>query len=214
VSSGDSHSTPAERAAVVDSFEEHGVEIPAVAAGDELAVADDDERAAQVASAKANVELAGDLGAGVVRVFAGGDREEMTGAAAADTAAVLTELGDLGADHGVTPVLETMHDIVQSPADARAVLDRVETDNVGVLWNRASIDAREFEAIREAVRHVHVHDEVLDPEYEPIADLIERFDGAGYDGYVSLEIIRGEDLPTGVLRETGERLRDHVEGMA
>lgn len=207
-------SSPAERERAVELFADRGVEIPAVATGAELATPDDEERAAEVADAKANAELAGDLGADILRVFAGHVRDEMTPDAAADTADALTEVGEFAADHGVTPVLETMHDIVTSPADAYAVLDLVETDNVGVLWNRPTIDAEQFEAIRDDVLHVHLHDAVLDPEYEGIIAMMDRFGEAGYDGYFSLEIIRGEDLSEQELTETAERLRRYAEGAA
>jgi hypothetical protein len=32
----------------------------------------------------------------------------------------------------------------------------------------------------------------------------------GYTGYVSLEIIKGEDLPEDQLRETGSRLKGYI----
>ena len=205
-------STDRERAAAVELLADHGVELPAVATGDQLAHSDPDERAEQVASAKANAELAGDLGADYLRVFAMGDREEMTEEAAVDAAASLTEIGEFARDHGVTPVLETMHDIVQHPADAYAVIDRVETDNAALLWNRASITDEEFAAVHDDVEHVHMHDEALDPEFDGVADMMARFRDDGYQGYFSLEIIRGEDLPEDLLRETGDRLQQYADG--
>lgn len=207
-------SSAADREAAVELFEAHGVDVPAVATGAEFAHSGDETRAAAIDAVKANVELAADLGADVVRVFAGGDREEMTEAAAVDAAGAFTEVGEFAEAYGVTPLLETAHDIVQTPDDAHAVLDRVGTDNVGILWNRASIDPADFEAIREDVAHVHMHEDALDPEFDGVLDMIERFREAGYEGYFSLEIIRGEDLPEAKLRETGERLRGYASGSA
>ena len=206
-----SDSSADEREAAVELFEHHGVSMPAVATGAKLARADPDDRHAEVEGAQANAELAGDLGASYLRVFAGGDGEQMSDAQIEHTAAALTDLGEFAADHGVMPVLETMHDIVRRPEDALAVLDRAETDNVGLLWNRASITPEEFDAVHRNVYHVHMHDDVLDPEFTGVEDLMSRFQSAGYDGSFSLEIIRGEDLSEEELLETGERLRGYLD---
>lgn len=198
------------RREVRERFADRGVDIPAVATGQQFAQSDDEERAEEIATAKEHIELAGDLGADVVRIFAGGDREEMTDAAAADAAEAFTEVGAFAADHGVRPLLETMHDIVQSPEDALNVLERVDTDNFGLLWNRAAISPEEFEALSGHIHHVHMHEDVLDPEFEAVADAMELYREAGYDGYFSLEIIRGENLPEDQLVETGERLAGYL----
>lgn len=199
------------RREVRERFADRGVDLPAVATGEEFAHSDPEEWRSNVERAKENVELAGDLGADVVRIFAGGDREEMTEDAAADAAEAFTEVGEFAEEHGVRPLLETMHDIVQSPEDALAVKERVETENFGLLWNRASIDPSAFERLRGEIDHVHMHEEVLDPEFTDVESMMERFGDDGYDGYFSLEIIRGEDLPEDQLIETGERLSGYLD---
>lgn len=212
-----SESPDEERARAVELFEDRNVDVAAIATSEFFAHSDPEERADQIAAAKANVELAGDLGADVVRFFAKGDRDEMTDDAAADTAEALTEVGEFARQHDVTPLLEVMHDIVESPEDALLVLERVETANVGLLWNRGEVASADFDEIAERVRHVHTHEEVLDPEFEGITELMSRLDEVGYDGYISLEVIRGEDLSEGLpeeqVRETGERLRNYVENV-
>ena len=203
--------TPAEeRQAVVDLFDERGIDVPAVATSEQFAYVDDEERAAQIESAKANAELAGDLGADVLRIFAGGDQDEMNDEAAAAAAEAFTEVGDYAADHGVTPLLETMHDIVESPEDAYAVLDQVESDNVGILWNRATISEADFAAIEDDLMHVHMHADVLEDDFDDTS-LFSRCADIGYEGAFSLEIIRGEDLADEELRETGDRLQGLIE---
>lgn len=207
----DADATPEERAAVRERFAAAGLELPCVATSHQFAVADASEREETLAAAKANVELAGDLGADYLRVFAGGDGESMTDAAADRTAAALTDVGEFGRDHGVRPLLETKHDIVETAADAVAVLERVETPNAGALWNRSTIDEAALDALGERIEHVHVHDEVLDPGNENVGGLAAALSRTGYDGYVSLEIIEGENLPRETLAETGERLSEQLK---
>lgn len=203
-------SSAEDRQAVVDLFAEHGVEIPAVATSEGLAIVDDDEREAEIAAAKANAALAGDLGADVLRVFAKGDQDEMNEQAAAAAAEAFTELGEFATDHGVMPTLETSHDIVRGVDEGLAVAEQVETDNFGLLWNRPDITPEELDRIEHLVEHVHLHDPALDPDDEGIPDMIRQLGEIGYDGYLSLEIIRGEDLSEAELTEAGERLQGHI----
>lgn len=203
-------SSDADRQAVVDMFADYDVEIPAVATSEGLAIVDDEDRAAEIEAAKANAALAGDLGADVLRVFAKGDQEEMNDAAAAAAGEAFTEVGEFAADHGVMPTLETAHDIVTGVDEGLEVADRVETDNFGLLWNRPDITAGELGRIEDLVEHVHLHDPALDPDDEGVPDMIRQFGDRGYEGYFSLEIIRGEDLAETELVEAGERLKGHM----
>lgn len=205
-----SASDAADREAAVELFDEYGVEIPAVATSEGLAIVDDEDRAAEIDAAKDNAALAGDLGADVLRVFAKGDQDEMNEEAAAAAAEAFTELGEFAADHGVTPTLETCHDIVTGVDEGLAVAEQVETDNFGLLWNRPDITPEELDRIEHLLDHVHLHDPALDPDDEGIPDMIEQFGEVGYDGYLSLEIIRGEDLSEEELTEAGERLQGHI----
>jgi sugar phosphate isomerase/epimerase len=200
-------SSAADRQAVVDLFADHGVDVPAVATSEGLAIVDDDARAAEIEAAKANAALAGDLGADVLRVFAKGDQDELNDAAADAAARAFTELGDFAADHGVTPALETVHDVVEGVDEALAIADRVATENFGLLWNRPDITPEELDRIEDLVEHVHLHEPALNSEDDGVPDMIRQFGERDYEGYFSLEIMRGEDLPESELVEGGERLR-------
>lgn len=202
----------AERREIRDRCERHGVDVPCIATGDEMGHVEPDERADHLASAKANIELAGDLGAPYVRVFCGGGREELDDEVADACAAGFDELGEFGRDHGVTPLLAT-HDVLSDPMDALAVLERIGTDNVGLLYNYDRIDRETADALGDRIRHVHVHEDVLDAEYEGIADLQRELHGFDYDGYFSLEVIRGENLSVEELDRAGENMRRHVESI-
>ncbi|TLM99918.1 hypothetical protein FDZ71_15095 [bacterium] len=107
-------------------------------------------------------------------------------------------------------MLETLHDIVKSAEDAMLVLKRIRTSNFGILWNHSDIDAQSFNMLKGRIRHFHVHDEVLEPENKNILNLARLMKGINYDGYVSLEIIKGYDLPESLLIETAKRLKGYI----
>ena len=56
----------------------------------------------------------------------------------------------------------------------------------------------------------HLLDPVLDPDNTNILTLAKRVKEIDYSGYVSLEIIKGENLPESLLKETATRLRGYI----
>jgi len=206
-----SKSSKEERRRVRRLFESEGVEVSSIATSVQFSFPDPEKRRENIEAAKLNIELAGDLGAKVVRIFAGRNVEELTDEVAGYVAEAFTEVGEYAKDYGVCPLLETLHDIVRSADDALKVLRRVETSNFGILWNHSEIDQRSFNLLKDHIRHFHVHEEVLDPENKNVLHLARMMRTVNFDGYVSLEIIRGEDLPEDLLIETGERLKRYIE---
>ncbi|MBO3803354.1 MAG: sugar phosphate isomerase/epimerase [Candidatus Brockarchaeota archaeon] len=209
---GISSSSPkSERNRVKELLGERGVEVPCVATSVQFGFPDPEKRKENVESAKRNVELACDLGAKVVRIFAGGGIPRLSQEAAEYIAEAFTEVGDYAKGYGVCPMLETLHDIVKSSDDAVEVLRRVKSSNFGILWNHSEIDQRSFNLLKDRIRHFHVHEEVLDPKNENILHLAKLMKGVGFDGYVSLEIIKGRNLPEDLLAETSKRLKGLIE---
>jgi len=204
-----SRSSPADRQRAIRLFHDNGVEVACVATSNQFGVSDPAKLKGNVEDAKANIGLAGDLGSKVVRIFAGGD-SPMTGEVANRIAGAFTEVGDYAKQFGVTPMLETLHDIVKSAEDAMLVLKGVRTSNFGILWNHSEIDGQSFNMLKGHIRHFHVHDEVLDPGNKNILNLARLMKGIDYDGYVSLEIIKGYDLPESLLIETAKRLKGYI----
>lgn len=203
----------ADRRAVRERFSAAGVEVAALAMTERLVPSDPDDAEAHRAGRERNLELAADLGADVARIFGGGgDRESFTDEVATEIAAALTEVGEFAAPLGVCPLVEAPHDIVDTAADARAVMERVETDNAGLLWNSPEITDREFDLVGEYIEHVHMREAVLDPEYEGIVDLVERLDSVGFDGYLSLEVFADGALAPGELAGVADRVQRYVEG--
>jgi len=206
-----SSQTPADRRKYVKKlFDDEGVDIPCVATSVQFGSADLAKRKENIASAKANLDLAGDLKAKVVRIFAGGGIPKLTDESASYIAEAFDEVGEYAKSFGVCPMLECGHDIIVGADEAENVIKRVKTSNFGVLWNHSVMDERTFNVMRPRLRHFHVHDEVLDPQNDNILHLSKLMKSIGYDGYYSLEIIKNEDLPEELLIETTKRLKSYI----
>ena len=191
-------------------FGDEGVEIASVATSVQFASPAAENHKKNLAAARANLDLAADLGAPVVRIFAGGGIPKLTPEAARQVAAAFDEVGQYAKAAGACPILECGHDIIKGAAEAAEVLRRVRTQNFGALWNDSKVDDRTFEALKGRIRHFHVHDEVLDPKNTNLVALAKRMKTIGYRGYVSLEIIWGKNVPEDLLITTASRLKRQI----
>jgi sugar phosphate isomerase/epimerase len=198
------------RKAVKKLFKDEGVAIPCVATSVQFACPEPEKYRQNIDSAKANLDLAADLGAKVVRIFAGGGIPALDAPAADRVAAAFDEVGEYAKASGVCPMLESGHDIIKTAVEGAEVIKRVKTANFGVLWNYSEMDDRTFDLLKSRLRHFHVHDEVLDPQNENILHLAKRMKAFGYKGYCSLEVIKGHNLPEDQLRETAKRLKGYI----
>jgi sugar phosphate isomerase/epimerase len=205
-----SASPPEARRSARKLFRDAGVEIASVATSVQFASPTAEAHKNNLEAAKKNLDLAADLGAPVVRVFAGGGIPKLTPEAAEQVAAAFDETGNYAKASGACPILECGHDIIKGSAEAALVIRRVQTPNFGVLWNHSTMDDATFAALEHRIRHFHVHDEVLDPKNTNMLDLAKRMKGIGFRGYVSLEIIWGKNLPEDLLKETAARLKRQI----
>jgi sugar phosphate isomerase/epimerase len=206
-----SQSSAETRRRVRKLFADHGIEIACVATSVNFGYPDPAEHRKNVEIAKANLNLAADLGAPLVRIFAGGGIPALTSVAAQQVAVAFDEIGDYAKASGVRPMLECGHDIIKGAAEADVVIKKVRTRNFGALWNYSEMDDKTYDALKDHISHFHVHDEVMDPGNTNILALAKRMKGAGYRGYVSLEIYYKEDnVPENLLKETSLRLKRYI----
>jgi sugar phosphate isomerase/epimerase len=157
------------------------------------------------------IQLAAALGAPGIRVF--GDRVQ-AGATPADTVAwiadALQALGEEATFAGVGAWLETHGDFATGAATA-AILDRVSSGAIGVVWDPLNAFSEFGEppdagwrAAGARVRHVHLKDArrpaagasssfvpwtpaLMGEGAFPAADVLARLEAAAFDGYVSFE---------------------------
>ena len=158
--------------------------------------------------AEAYVDLARDVGADAVRIFAGRMPESLDNVEICnldDIASALRKLCEMAKDAGLQVWLET-HSEFSTGKRSRELADAVGMPNLKILWDVLhSIEFGEslddsISAIGERLAHVHIKD-ARTPEGDafvyplcdlgegvfPIGELKEKLDGVSYDGYYSLE---------------------------
>ncbi|MGH3312893.1 MAG: sugar phosphate isomerase/epimerase family protein [Streptomyces sp.] len=128
--------TLAQRVDVVEEFKAAGVDVLGLAGYAKVAAPGEDEPV--LAEVRALLELARDLGAPFVRVFAGGGDGGTGSDAAAESdvraARRLAALAPVAADLGVRVLLET-HDSHSTGEDVARVLAAVGHGSAGALWD-------------------------------------------------------------------------------
>ncbi len=199
-----------ERRYVNTLFRDEGVEVSCIATSVQFSFSDPEKRRENIEVAKKNIRLADDLDAKVVRIFAGWGIPKLTEEATSYIAEAFNEVGDYAIKYGVCPILECGHDIIKSAVEAVEIIKRVETPNFGVLWNHSNMDQQTFLSLKNNIKHFHIHDEVLDPKNKNVLHLAKLMKSINFSGYISLEIIKGYNLPEELLTETAKRLKGYI----
>lgn len=216
--------TASERAAIKAQVAESGIALACLATS--LTYADPAKAEANVAATLERIDLAGDLGVPVVRVFGGAIPAGMAREAAIDQAILsLRRVSDHAARRGVTLAMET-HDDWCDPRHVAAVMRGVQHPFVGVNWDimhpvrmgLATID-ESFDVLRPWIRHLHVHDGTgkqieLAPIGTGIIDhrrAVRLLMDIGYTGFLSGEWIKWEDHRVHLPRELATLKRYEAE---
>ena len=227
----DADATPQRCAQVRKLFAEDRVAICALASSCRFAPCGPEEHQGQVATAKRLLEVAGAIGAPVLRVFGGAFAAPTTEAEA--VARVVDGLGQLAGPAraaGVKVALET-HDGFSAAAQVRQVLAQIDDPWVGACWDWLH-PHRVGESVAETARHlhgrvVHVHAkdalrdangrwqaEYLGHGVLPLGDLYRALRDEGYEGALSFEWERGGDPdPTVALQVYEQGMRSLARAM-
>ena len=185
----------------------NNLKIACVSSSANLYFEDAARRATELGNARRFIDLASALGAPYVRVFGGkseSDKQPMPDAATkARVAAGLKELGQYGATHSVTVIIES-HDHFTSSTTLKDVLNQADSEHVGLLWDAhhtfaASGEDPEFtvKQLGQWIRHTHIKDSVgsgEDRKYVltgrgnvPIERQIKALESIGYKGFYCFE---------------------------
>lgn len=169
---------------------------------------DDKTRAeAIMQEARDYIDLAEKLGVPYVRVL--GDREPFPGTEVDDSfvADRLIQLAAYARPKHVSLLIES-NGVYADSARLAALMEKVQDDNVGVLWDIhhpyryfAETPAQTYENIGQYVRYLHVKDSVCDEDGKlqyrmmgrgdvPVAEALKLLQEKGYQGYVSLEWVK------------------------
>jgi len=155
-----------------------------------------------LADAKRFIDLASALGSPYVRVFGNeikGPKEEVV----ARVAAGLHELGEYAGPRGVTVIIESHGDFVDSPT-LKEVLTRADSPHAALLWDAHHTYADGHEQpeytvheLGSSIRHTHLKDSVLagkERKYVltgrgdvPIQRQVQALQKTGYKGYFCFE---------------------------
>lgn len=203
-----------ERAAIRRQVTDSGIALACLATS--LTYADPAKTTVMLQATHERIDLAGDLGVPVIRVFGGGipagvKRETAIGLLISS----LRSVADHAARRGVTVAMET-HDDWCDPQHVAAVMRGVDHPAVGVNWDImhpvrtgvASIEAS-FAALRPWIRHLHVHDGTgAGIEMVPIGTgkidhrrAVKLLLAMSYSGFLSGEWINWEDYRIHLPRE-------------
>ena len=181
---------------------DHGLKISDLGSSSEMHTPDPEKRAKQLADARRFIDLASALEVPYVRVFGNelrGPREEVL----ARVVAGLHELGEYARPRGVTVIIESHGDVVESPT-LKEVLTRAESKNVALLWDahQTFVDGHEepehtVAALGPWIRHTHLKDSVPDGKGRkyvltgkgdvPVKRQVEALRKIGYKGYYCFE---------------------------
>jgi sugar phosphate isomerase/epimerase len=203
--------TAVERGALKKQADDAGISLCCLATSLKFAnaaTADD-----TVSQAYERIDLAGDLGVPVIRVFGGSFPDMNREQAIEQMASTLSRVADHAQQRGVTICCET-HDVWCNPADLAAVLSRVNHTAVACNWDimhpvrvaGVTMDFA-FETLKPWIRHIHVHDGDADgmlPIGTGIIDhrrAIELLKTIGYTGFLSGEWIKWEPYEVHLPRE-------------
>ena len=181
---------------------EHGLKISDLGASAQMHVAQAEERAKQLADGRKFIDLASALEVPYVRVFGNemkGPREEVI----ARVADGLHQLGEYGAPKGVTVLIESHGDFVESPL-LKEALTRADSKGVALLWDahHTFVDGHEepehtVAELGSWIRHTHLKDSVPDGKGRkyvltgtgevPVKRQVEVLYKTGYKGYYCFE---------------------------
>jgi sugar phosphate isomerase/epimerase len=181
---------------------DHGLKISDLGSSSEMHIADPIERAKQVADAKKFIDLASALEVPYVRVFGNkidGPKEEVL----TRVADGLHQLGEYAGPRGVTVIVESHGDFVDSPT-LKEVLTRANSKNVALLWDahHTFVDGHEEPEHTVAelgpwIRHTHLKDSVPDGKERkyvlpgtgevPMERQVTALRNIGYKGYYCFE---------------------------
>ena len=222
-----------ERKSIRAQMQGEGLEICCIATGVRMAAPDPTERARHIEDTKKYIDLAADLGCGLLRTFGGQrDRGRELIPVVEYVAEGYAQVVEEAAARDVVLLLET-HDDWCASSPVGAVVEAVGHPNLKVLWDfmhtQRMLEKPEdsFRILGDYTRHTHAHDgQIIDGKLQVSGTLgdglfdhrtpLYLLSEAGFNGYFSVEVIHSvgsEHDADGVLGQYAERFRAILESL-
>ena len=185
-------------------IEEKKLKIVDLGSSAEMHHADPVERKKNLDEAKSFIQLAQQLNCPYIRVFPNKFPKEQERSKTIDLIVKgLLELGDFAKNTGVTVLMETHGELVQS-ADIEKIMQSASHPNVGLVWDIVNMwsvskepPAQVYDKLKKYIHHTHIKDlKFIDGKEEyvllgkgdtPIFEAIDILAKNGYKGYYSFE---------------------------
>lgn len=212
----------------INEFKRHafrlGLDISGTGIRNDFAQADPAKRAADIARAKAWIEVAADLGAPVIRMFAGAvpkGFENRWDEAAAWMVEAIRECVEHGRRHGVIIGIQNHGDMLKSAEECLKVMQAVGSDWCGLIVDTGNmLVADPYADIARVVPHAvnwQVKESIYGNDRTRPADLPRLYRiirEGGYRGYVPIETLTVRGVPYDPFRIVPAFARDVQAAMA
>ncbi len=221
-------SNPARIAATGKFVNDSGIKIVNLGASSSLHHKPSAERKKNIDEAKQFIDLAEQLKCPYIRVFPNDFPPDQDRNATMDLIAKgLLELGDYARESGVTVLLESHGQVVQS-SDLQTIMQAAEHKHVGLIWDIVNMwtvtkepPKQVYQKLKKYIRHTHIKDlkmvngaeqyTLLGRGETPVFEGIDALQNAGYTGYFSFE---WEKLWHPEIAEPEIALADYTKAMA
>jgi len=195
-----------------------GIEISGTGVRNDFTNADKSKRASDIELVKSWTEVAAKIGAPVIRVFAGNQKnegipkEQITDWMIKD----LQTCVDFGKQHGVIIGLQNHNDFIQTADQVNKIIEAINSPWLGLIVDTGSYRVLDpYEEIQRCIKHVvnwQVKEKVLQNGVEKDIDidkLISIIKSSNYKGYLPIETL-GEGDPKAKVSAMYEKLRKAI----
>jgi len=192
-----------------------GVEISGTGVRNDFTIADNAKRQQEVALVKNWIEVAAKIGAPVIRIFAGNQKNEGI-AKEKVTDWMLKDIQtcvDYGKQHGVVIGLQNHNDFIQTADQVNKIIEAIHSEWLGLILDTGSYRVLDpYEEIARSVKHAvnwQIKEKIFIDGAEKDTDLDKLLGiirGSGYKGYLPIETL-GEGDPSTKVRALLEKLK-------
>jgi len=192
-----------------------GLEISGTGVRNDFTIADKTKRELEVALVKNWIEVAAKIGAPVIRIFAGNQKNEGITKEAV-TEWMLKDIQtcvDYGKQHGVVTGLQNHNDFIQTAEQVIKIIETINSEWLGLILDTGSYRVHDpYEEIAKSIKHtvnwqikekIFINGEEVETDLDKLLGIIKS---SGYKGYLPIETL-GEGDPETKITTLLEKLQ-------